>query len=84
MSKALKPHEKWAQIASQVLVGKTIKEVRYLNPSEQSKLGWDNASIVMIFTDGSYAFPSQDDEGNGAGALFTSDERAHCIPVIWS
>ena len=49
---------------------------------EQEALGWYNSSLVIFFTDGSYLFPSQDDEGNGAGALFTSFKELPTIPVI--
>ena len=72
----------WGQKCSEVLVGKTIKEVRYLTKKEQEDLGWYDSSLVIFFTDGNYIFPSQDDEGNGAGSLFTSFESISTIPTI--
>lgn len=74
--------QQWADQAAAKLVGRTITEVRYLTGQEQEDLGWYNASLVVFFDDGSYMFPSQDDEGNGAGALFTSHEDLPTIPVI--
>ena len=73
---------KWGKDASKKLVGKTIKEVRYLNTKEMEGMYWDNSAPVIFFTDGSYIFPSRDDEGNGAGALFTSFKALPTIPVI--
>lgn len=72
----------WGKKASQELVGKTIEEVRYLTDEEQEALMWYNSSLVIFFTDGSHIFPSQDDEGNGAGALFTSFKNLPTIPTI--
>ena len=59
-----------------------MAEVRYLNEKEKSDLGWNNSSLVIFFDDGSYVFSSADDEGNDAGALFTSSESLPIIPVI--
>lgn len=73
---------KWEQDCSKHLKGKTIKTVRYLNDEELEQFGWDRRSLVIFFTDGSYITPSADDEGNDAGALFTSFEGLEVIPVI--
>jgi hypothetical protein len=45
-------------------------------------LGWDKSGIVLMLDDGTYIYPSRDDEGNGAGALFTSHADLPVIPVI--
>lgn len=54
------------------LIGKTVKNVRPMTKAELAKEGWDSHHIppVIEFTDGTIAYPSQDQEGNGAGALF--------------
>lgn len=67
----------------QVLVGKTIKAVSYMTDKEMKQMGWDNKPLVIEFTDGTLIFASQDDEGNGAGALFTNIKKLPTIPVIW-
>lgn len=72
----------WAEKAKAKLEGRTIKAVRYLMPAEQEALGWFRSSLVLFLDDGSYLFPSADDEGNDAGALFTSFEDLETIPVI--
>jgi hypothetical protein len=61
--------QKWSD-RLQPLVGRTIRRVRYLNDEEQSNVGWDRSAVMIELDDGALLFPSQDDEGNGPGALF--------------
>lgn len=68
--------------ASLVLVGRKIKSVRYLSAEEAENLGWYSRSVVIELDNGTLIWPSSDDEGNNAGALFTTDQRADTIPVI--
>lgn len=72
----------WENKASMVLVGKKIKAVRYLTQQEAKSLGWHTRSVVFELDNGVLVWPSADDEGNGAGALFTTDKRADTLPVI--
>lgn len=72
----------WTDKCKTALVGKTIKEVRYLTDVEQRHFGWNYKSLVIIFTDDTYIIPSSDDEGNQAGSLFTNIEGLEIIPVI--
>jgi len=72
----------WGRRATKHLVGKKIVQVRYLNKKEMDDLGWDQIPLVMFFNDGSYMFPSRDDEGNDGGSLFTSFKDLSVIPVI--
>lgn len=74
--------KQWNDRCSKELVGKTIKEVRYLHDYEVENLGWSRSVLVIIFNDDSYIFPSMDDEGNDGGALFTSFKKLETIPVI--
>jgi len=60
----------WERRASEALVGKRVKSVRYLSKEEVGALGWCASALVLEFEDGTLVFPSRDDEGNGAGALF--------------
>ena len=76
----LKAH--WGGLASKFLVGKTIKNVRYMEDDELEMMGWDKANLVIFFDDGSHVFASMDDEGNDSGVLFTSDAHLDCIPSI--
>lgn len=72
----------WNIDCNKHLVGKTIKNVRYMTDEEIMNNGWCNRPLVIFFTDGSYMYASQDDEGNGAGALFTSIDGLEIIPTI--
>ena len=72
----------WADKAADVLLGKTIVRVRYITANEMRDLYWDRAGVVFELSDGTIVYPSQDDEGNGPGALFTSNENTPVIPVI--
>jgi hypothetical protein len=78
------PEQACTKEAQDFLVGKTIKAVSYLSKKEAKALGWYSRSIVIEFTDGSLAFPSRDDEGNDAGALFGQSIQGDdiTIPVI--
>ena len=61
---------KWTDTAKQVLEGRTIKEVRYLNDEEMKMLGWYKRPISFILDNGEYCILSCDDEGNDGGSLF--------------
>lgn len=74
---------RWTKDAAKLLVGRKIVNVRYLTDEEQNEeLGWGSKSIVLELDNGLLLYPSADDEGNDAGALFTSDEKLPTIPVI--
>ncbi len=72
----------WIEKIGKFLIGKTVKSVSYLSEKETKALGWYSRALVIEFEDGSQIIPSQDDEGNGPGALFTSDKDLPVIPVI--
>ena len=74
--------KKWNDIASAQLVGRRIVAVSYMTEEEARSWGWSSRGVVISLDDGSYIFPSADDEGNGAGAIFTSNEKNPVLPVI--
>lgn len=77
--------ERWEKRAAALLVGRKVKAVSYLEPKELLNLEWDRASLAIQFDNGLVVFASQDDqddEGNGPGALFTTDKNLPTIPVI--
>ena len=54
------------------LAGKTIKRVRHMVDEEVKGMGWWTQplnTIVIEFTDNTYAIVSSDQEGNDAGHL---------------
>lgn len=60
----------WTEEARKKLVGRTVVSVDYLSRNDCTCVGWHESSVLIVFDDGTVVFPSQDDEGNGAGALF--------------
>jgi hypothetical protein len=70
----IKNRKFWLGLANKNLKGKTIRKVRYLTNEEEKHVwcGDTHRTIIIIFTDGSWILPSIDEEGNGAGAFFTS------------
>ena len=74
--------KRWEDRCSAFLVGKTIKSVRYQYTCEIKDMGWSKKSLVIFFTDGSFLFPSTDDEGNNGGTFLTSFKGLEVIPTI--
>lgn len=64
---------KWNKISKEVLEGRTIVEVRYLNDEEMEDIGWDSRPICFILDNGTYCTLSCDDEGNDGGVLFYNE-----------
>ena len=76
------PEKHWAKVAEAALVGRTIVGVRYLDQDEADRLGWYSRSVIFELDNGTLVWPSRDDEGNDAGALFTTDRKAMTLPVL--
>ena len=76
---------KWQNSTRKLLVGKTIKHIRYLNDEEMEALMWHSRPIVIVFTDGSLLIPQSDDEGNDGGAMLYQDKDGNhdVIPVLY-
>ena len=72
----------WDEVAKGLLLNKKIVNVRYLTEKEAEDLGWYERVVAFQTEDGLWFFPSRDDEGNDGGALFTSDEKDSCLPVM--
>ena len=72
----------WVNKIKKNLLNKKIIDVRVMSISETKNLGWDYRSIVITLDDGEMLYPSMDDEGNGAGAIFTTYEDLPTIPVM--
>ena len=43
---------------------------------------WYKRPVCMLLDNGVWIYPSQDDEGNDGGALFTSIDNKPCLPVL--
>ena len=71
----------WSGEATKIFKGKVIERIEYLSDEEVKDMMWYNSAPVIIFTDGTWIMASKDDEGNDAGALFTSNKQMEVIPV---
>lgn len=74
--------QRWTKAAVDMFVGRKIVAARYLSAEEAENLGWHERAIVLQLDDGNLIFPSQDDEGNGPGSLFTNDDKEPIFPVL--
>lgn len=66
---------------AKVLVGKKIKQARYMTEAEAKEFGWYSRGIIIFFEDGSHIIPMRDDEGNDAGSIDGSDDK-YVFPVL--
>ena len=73
---------KWIERISKLLVGKKIVKIQYMTEKDAEEQGWDRRPIQMRLEDGTWLTPSQDDEGNDGGSLFTNSKDLPTIPVI--
>jgi hypothetical protein len=69
-------------IARETLLGKKITGVRYLTNEEKENLAWYSKCVVITLDDGTLVFPSRDDEGNDAGALYYQNKTGTQLKVL--
>lgn len=73
----------WTNHAEQMLIGKVIKSVRFMNKEEIEMNGWRKGTIVITLEDGLEIFPLQDDEANDVGVLwFRDNNQFSSIPAL--
>lgn len=74
--------KKWTRDIARALLGKTITKVEYMTEDEAKYNGWERRPIILRLNDGTFLFPSMDDEGNDGGAIFTTLDDLPVIPVL--
>jgi hypothetical protein len=62
--------EKWDKVSQDVLKGRTIVDVRYLNDEEMEMMGFYKRPVCFFLDNGVSCILSSDDEGNDGGVLF--------------
>jgi hypothetical protein len=67
---------------AKALIGKRIVSAGYMTDEELRLSGWSKRALIIEFDDGTTMYASADDEGNDAGALFTTIEGLEIIPTI--
>lgn len=73
---------RWETVARNLLLNRKIVGVRYMTAAEADEHGWYTRSVVIKLDNGVLIYPSADDEGNNAGALFTTDPDEQTLPVL--
>jgi hypothetical protein len=73
---------KWIKKISSLLVGKKIVKIQYMTEKVAEEQGWYRRPIQIKLEDGTWLTPSQDDEGNDGGSIYTNIEQLPIIPVI--
>jgi hypothetical protein len=79
----------WSKTANALLSGFQLRRAYYMPAASVEAMGWHASSVVIELFDPNgdkddiRLFPMQDDEGNNAGALATSDKEDPVLPVIW-
>jgi hypothetical protein len=58
---------------SDPIIGRRIVAIRQMTRQEMKANYWHRKAVVVQLDDGTMLYPSQDDEGNGPGALFGVD-----------
>jgi hypothetical protein len=74
--------KRWENVASKLLLNRKIVGVRYMTAAEADDHGWYTRCVVIKLDNGVLIYPSADDEGNAAGALFTTDPDEQTLPVL--
>lgn len=69
--------ERWSRRANDMFAGKKIKEFKYADTGSD-----DGLAPTIVLEDGSMLHAMADDEGNGPGALHTTDDDFPIIPTI--
>ena len=72
----------WIKRITKLLVGKKIVKIQYMTEKDAEQQGWYRRPIQIRLEDGTWLTPSQDDEGNDGGSLYTNIEKLPIIPVI--
>ena len=78
----METEKRWTKIASDMLLNRKIVAVRYLTAKAIEQHGWYSRGVVITLDNGLSIYPSKDDEGNDAGALFTTDKDNDVLPVL--
>ncbi len=80
--KLINLEQEWSEKIKQLLVGRRIVDVSYMTDTEAEGSGWDFKPIQIKLDDGTLLTPTQDDEGNDGGSLFTNIKKLPIIPTM--
>jgi hypothetical protein len=73
---------RWNKTAADLLVGRTITAVSYMDAEEAESSGFMSRPVAIQLDNGLVVFPQSDDEGNDAGALVCFDANTHSETLL--
>jgi len=77
---------KWIKSIAEHFVNRKIVSVKIMSDEEMDNCFgedcWHARAVAFKLDNGHWFYPSQDDEGNGAGAIFTTMKKLPVVPVM--
>jgi|TARA_R100000329_G_scaffold139185_1_gene120985 hypothetical protein len=74
--------QEWTNKIKKNLIGRKITNVIYIPLKEVKDNYWSQRPIAIELDDGNWIYPTQDDEGNDGGSMFTTYKDLPIIPVL--
>ena len=75
--------DRWNEKAKQVLLGRKIIQVKYVDTKEAKSIMWYNRPISFTLDDGTRLMVQCDDEGNDGGVLwYANKDDEGVLPVL--
>lgn len=62
--------KEWTEKARELLAGRTIKSVRYMEQDEAASFGWFRRGLILVLDNETTLIIQADDEGNEPGAVW--------------
>ena len=73
----------WTKMASDLLLGKRIVKVEYMQGANIKEMGWYSCPIMLQLEDGNWIIPQSDDEGNNGGVIAVASKEDYVVlPVL--
>tara|TARA_R100000353_G_scaffold174164_1_gene141565 strand:+ start:155 stop:403 length:249 start_codon:yes stop_codon:yes gene_type:complete len=75
--------KKWTKLAENVLLGRQIVKVEYMEQEECDVYGWHKKPITFFLDNGTRVIAQCDDEGNDGGVLTClTSKTEEVLPVL--
>ena len=74
---------RWTKVAENVLLGRQITKVEYMEQKECDEYMWDSRPVTFILDNGTRVIAMRDDEGNDGGVLTClTKTKEEVLPVL--
>ena len=75
--------DRWTKVAENVLLGRQIIKVEYMEQKECDEYMWDSRPVTFILDNGTRVIAMRDDEGNDGGVLTClTKTKEEVLPVL--